>query len=60
MTENKKQATSAENESQQANRPFQNSAVKKEEKDLSITAKETKPAFQTYIYRSYGGGYQGL
>ena len=23
-------------------------------------AKEVKPAYQTYIYRSYGGGYQGL
>ena len=25
-----------------------------------IGAKEAKPAYQTYIYRSYGGGYQGL
>ena len=24
------------------------------------TAKEAKPVYQTYIYRSYGGGYQGL
>lgn len=60
MTENKIQTKTAENESQQPTSPFHANAVKTEDKELQKTAKETKPAFQTYIYRSYGGGYQGL
>lgn len=59
MTENKKQHHAAEREGVKATQPFQHTGVKKEQKELA-SVKEPKPAFQTYIYRSYGGGYQGL
>lgn len=35
--------------------------TEKEKRQASEAVKqEKKPVYQTYIYRSYGGGYQGL
>jgi hypothetical protein len=38
----------------------QYSTTKENVADLQTKAKEVKQAHQTYIYRSFGGGYQGL
>lgn len=51
--------TGLQAKSLQKNSP-QNNVNQVHAQPMQDTAKESKPAYQTYIYRSYGGGYQGL
>lgn len=61
MKENQMQQKTANNERQPAVPTFVNTTiVTKEAKGQQAGAKENKPVYQTYIYRSHGGGYQGL
>jgi hypothetical protein len=60
MTEKKVQPPLAESEGIKSITPFNTTIAKREEKGLQKATKESKPSLQTYIYRSYGGGYQGL
>lgn len=62
MLQNTQQQTSEKNElTPAAKNNGAPSATKTADSNAAIAAaQEPKPVYQTYIYRSYGGGYQGL
>ena len=62
MTEKITPLSREQKQAPQATRPTpaQNAATEVNRHETKSKESDLRPVYQTYIYRSYGGGYQGL